>query len=292
MGDFPVIELASGGYNARLQPAAGGRLLSLSKDGRALLRAQTHALTADGAAADPREAACFPCAPYFGRLAGGLLFGRRRWPLKPTLPACDADHALHGEAWVRRWALRDQSMDRADMRYRHRGDEPGAYPFAYEAAQIVRVAEEGLRIDLTLTNLGDGPMPAGLGLHPYLHRTPDTRVSFSASGMWTPPTGGSDGALGPLAGALGSGALGSGAAARLPAETLDHSFAGFSGEALIETGDLQIALRSDAPILHVYAPTGADFFCLEPVTHLPGDFGRDVIEAGQRLTLAMTIALN
>ena len=170
------------------------------------------------------------------------------------------------------------------MRYRHRGDEPGAFPFAYEAAQAVRVSDEGLHINLTLTNFGETPMPAGLGLHPYFHRTPDTRVAFAATEIWTPPTNESAGALGPLPSALGAGA-----AAPLPGETLDHSFVNFSGEAVIETVDLRIALHTDAPILHVYAPAGAHFFCLEPITHLPGDFGHDVLEGGQQLGLSLRI---
>lgn len=94
----------------------------------------------------------------------------------------------------------------------------------------------------------------------------DFRVGFTATGFWTPPTH-ERGSLGDLPSALGAGA-----AAPLPDTTPDHSFTGYSGTAIIDEDASAVRLSSGASILHANAPDGEDFFCLEPVTHLPGAY--------------------
>ena len=84
-------ELKNDRYRAVIAPEAGGAVMSLSRDGRTILRP---APSVDAVKTDPRKAACFPCVPWFGRLFGGLDFDSRRYDLKPTLPTCDAEHAL------------------------------------------------------------------------------------------------------------------------------------------------------------------------------------------------------
>jgi aldose 1-epimerase len=76
----------------------------------------------------------------------------------------------------------------------------------------------------------------------------------------------------------------------LPASTIDHAFAGFGGSATISGEGRMIALTSDAPFLHVFAPAGEDYFCLEPVSHLPGVFpGAERLKPGEALSLSMTV---
>lgn len=154
---------------------------------------------------------------------------------------------------------------------------PSGFPFAYAAEQEFLIRNGGIQITLTLRNIDLIPMPAGLGLHPYIRRTPSTQVAFCSTKFWTPPAGEKKGRLSGLTSALGSGAP-----AFLPDRTLDHSFTGFGGEAQIVDEGGVVRMTSDAPFLHVYAPAEADFFCLEPVSHLPGLLLADGAESGAR----------
>jgi aldose 1-epimerase len=164
---------------------------------------------------------------------------------------------------------------------------PSGFPFRYEARQEFRLGAEGLSVVLSIRNTGATAMPAGLGLHPYFQRRRGTHIEFVATGFWTPPQrdGGAPGLLAGLPGELGTGSP-----AALPDNTLDHSFTGFAGGVTITGEGPPIVLRSDAPILHVFAPAGADYFCLEPVSHLPGEFPRAArLRPGDSLSLSMSI---
>ncbi|GAB4533034.1 MAG: aldose 1-epimerase [Amphiplicatus sp.] len=268
-------------YRAETAPQAGAALLSFSVDGRSALRP---AASPEDAARAPRAAACFACVPWFGRIFGGLVAGGRRIRLAPTLPACDPVNALHGEGWTSPWAIAARAPDRLLCRLARDGAAPGRFPFPYEATQAIALDAEGLSVILALRNTGGAPMPAGLGLHPYFPRRRETRLSFAARRLWTPHEGGG-GAETPIPRDLDFARP-----APLPESDVDHSFAGFSGEAVVETDGLVLRLRSDAPILHLYAPAGADFFCLEPVSHRPGDFGRDMLEPGAQMRLSLRLS--
>ena len=49
---------------------------------------------------------------------------------------------------------------------------------------------------------------------------------------------------------------------------LDHCFAGDGGSARLKDGQLDLSLTSDGRYWVVYTPADADFYCVEPVTHL------------------------
>ncbi len=284
--DENVISIAGEGFVAEAAPVFGGALLSFRDRHGPLLRASSLA----EAATDPRNAACFPCVPWFGRLYDGLPDPGGRADLKPTLAACDPEHPLHGDGWVGAWETLSHSDDRLLLRFEGGPAAASGFPYPYEATQAFSLSRAGLMIILTLRNIGDAPMPAGLGLHPYFQRTPATRVAFKAQKKWTPP-GVGPGRLEAIANGLGAASR-----AHLPEATVDHSFAGFSGEAEISGEGPPIRLRSTAPILHLYTPSGVPYFCFEPVTHLPGEltrrasgFGGVMLAPGASLGLEMAI---
>jgi aldose 1-epimerase len=41
------------------------------------------------------------------------------------------------------------------------------WPWRYSVTQQVRVADDGVALELSLRNLDDAPMPAGIGIHPW-----------------------------------------------------------------------------------------------------------------------------
>lgn len=279
--DLGLIDISNGAVVGVVAAGAGGLVLSARRDSRDLLRP---APAPEAASADPRLAACFPCVPYFGRLYGGLYFEGRRWDQKPTLAGCDSLHATHGEGWISRWRVAARQTDAATLRLAHSGRTPGRFPFPFEAEQRIRATQEGIEIRLALINAGRKRMPASPGLHPYFARRPDTRLKFSAAAFWTPPEIGHSGWRSAVPASLDFARGGA-----LPADTLDHSFENFCGVVVIESGGRQIVLRSDAPHLHIYAPAGADYFCLEPIAGLPGDVATGALDPGATRSLAMTV---
>lgn len=271
MTDRPALKLSSGGLTAALAPSLGGAILSLADEKGALLRMGA----APAVAEDPRASACFPCVPWFGRLAPAFEAYGRKAALSATLPEA-SPLALHGDGWITPWEVLAHTDDRLLCR-RSAARAPSGFPFAYLAEQEFQIRDGGLQIGLTLRNGDDAPMPAGLGLHPYFPRSSATQVAFAATSLWAPPVGDEEGRLTDLPSSLGAGAP-----ALLPDRTLDHSFTGFGGEArVIDEGGV-LRMTSDAPFLHVYAPAGANFFCLEPVSHLPGLLLADGTDGGAR----------
>jgi len=281
------IEIADAGWLAALSPR-GGCVLSLIHDGADVLRAAPEARSA---AADPRLAACFPCVPYFGRVAGALDVAGRRATLAPTLTADDPRNALHGEGWISTWAVVSKGAASARLRLDHAGRAPGRFPYPYRAELLAEALAGGPRLTLSLENAGSETMPAGLALHPYFVRAQGTELTFSAGSMWTP---GAPGAVGPCAPDFARGAA-------IPEAGLDHSFLDWDRAVRIETPAGVVRIEAEAPILHVYAPPEADFFCLEPVTHAPGGFVPETageaarfcrrLGADETMSITMRIAL-
>lgn len=265
------MQLDYGGWRLRLVPEHGGTVASLSKDGRDVLRP---AASIEAIGRDPRAAAHYPCAPWFNRLFGGFDFGGRHWPLDPILDPCAA---LHGEGWVNAWRIATADQNHARLQFAHRDTRYGRFPFAFTAEQTFRLTHDAFELELRVRNDHDRPAPFGLGLHPFFVRTADTRIAFAAGGPASPPP-------------TGISSWRSGAGDALPVETIDHSFIGFGGEATVTTGGSVLRLTSRAPTLHLYAPAGEDFLCLEPVTHAAGEFGGDVLAPGQWLALSLELS--
>lgn len=252
-----AVEISSGRITAVLAPALGGAVMSLSCGGRDILRraASLHAV-----AADPREAACYPMVPWFSRLPGGLDFAGRHYDLAPTLPVCDPSHALHGHGWVNPWIVTDRTDDGLSCAFEH---IPARllFPFPFRAVQRFSVSGTAFRIDLAVTNTGGQPMPAGLGLHPFFPSGDGAAVAFMRERV-----------------VLGD-------------KPVDDSFADWGPCAQLEAAGATLEIASDAPILHVYAPKEAPFFCAEPVTHFPGRFGENVLQPGETQNVFLIISV-
>jgi aldose 1-epimerase len=169
---------------------------------------------------------------------------------------------------------------------------PGEWPWAYRAEQRIRLGDKGCAITLVVTNRADSAMPTGLGLHSYFRRSASSRVRFAAdrvllsdaetmpTGVDAPPDHFADFRQG----------------APLPPETVDHCFAGWSGEVAIEDHLGRIAMTaSGAPHLHFYAPADGSALCCEPVSHTPDVLNRaptamTILPPGCSATLTMRIS--
>lgn len=280
-----MIHLRSGGWRAGVRPELGGALTHLTRDDRLILRPMPQD------AADPLLTACFPLVPFANRIAGGEFeFEGRRVSL-PVLDAF-APNALHGQGWLSVWSLQDQAEDAATLALDH---EPDAWPWRYRAVQTIALSERGLRIDLSVCNLDDAPMPAGLGLHPCFPKDEQTRLRLDTDAVWLlddrdiparvgPPSAVFDWSVNPRV---------------ADAPAVDHCYGGWNGEAELSSGEGAVRLDAspNARWVQVHAPPGRPFCCIEPVTHRPdavharrsSDSGLVVLEPGRTLSIWMEI---
>jgi aldose 1-epimerase len=160
-------------------------------------------------------------------------------------------------------------------------DAAAEWPFAYLAEQVFELAEDGVTITLSVRNTDARPWPAGLGLHPYVARTPEARLMFEADTVWVP---GADGL--PAARVAVAGVYEFAGDEQLGAMEIDACYAGWGGSASVALPEdgLTLVLEAGPPLDHLqlYTPAGRDFMGLEPVTNMPDAINRmeDVADQG------------
>ncbi|MFD1801115.1 aldose 1-epimerase [Mixta tenebrionis] len=235
------------------------------------------------------QQALFPMLPLANRVAGNafLLHGE-----KIALPPSPVDERffLHGDGWLQRWTLEQQSEEAVTLSCASRYD----CGFDYVARLHYRLVDNALHAELTLAHHGQKMMVYGLGFHPFFQLQPDSRVQFSASGYW--PEG--EHHL-PLAWQDTLPPAVDFSAPVKPADAwLNVGYSGWSGCALIEDAKMQVKLTSEAPWLMVFRQPGKPFICLEPQTHpvnahnMAGMPGLRALQQGEATTLKMVIQIN
>lgn len=276
--------MRAGGLEAALSPVIGGSLLCLALDGVDLLRC------APDGTGDPLAMASFPLVPYANRIADGRFsFDGERYQL--PLNFGDHPHSIHGFGWQTAWTASETAETAATLVHHHGGD--AGWPWPYRAQQRVAVTPSQLSMSLSITNVGDVAMPAGLGFHPYFLADAATRIQFDADGLWLSTADMLPDRKAP-ADALGDWSR----PAIVGGDTLvDNAYTGWTGSATIRRGDgLRLTLRATgADILHVYRPPSSGDFCLEPVSHMPDAINRGGMASlapGDTAHLTMTIAID
>ena len=270
MADQALVRLHSGDFALDLCPRRGGAIAAFRKGDRALLRPAGKTFVRRG---DPRLAACFPLVPFSNRIADGRFrFGGRIYRLDRNFPP--EPHAIHGHGWQNPWVVAEASPSRAELTFRH---AVSGTPFDYRARQVFVLRENGLEVALEVTNVGDGPMPAGIGLHPYFPRTEDVTLRARLDHVWLP-----DERKIPQQRVTLPAAWNFARGLRLAPLDLDHCFGGWDGHAELhwpET-DLTLVIEAAPPFRHlvIYVPPGQDFFCIEPVSHVNDGF--NLLERG------------
>lgn len=150
-----TLTIRSDDLEVALLPRAGARLHRLRAFGVDLLRSPADPAVHEQ---DPFFWGAYVMAPWCNRLpTAPVRIGRRTVELAPNFPD---GTAIHGQLVLAPWAVEGEGQ----LRVRGGG---GGWPWIYEASLAVAVHGPRLRLELTLTNLADEPMPAGLGLHPW-----------------------------------------------------------------------------------------------------------------------------
>jgi aldose 1-epimerase len=267
-----VLELVHGPIALRLDPACGGSIRRCSYDGPQGRLDLFRPAAPD--ARDPRDMACFPLVPFSNRIAdASFRWDGRDIALRPNFEP--EPHALHGQGWQRPWRVVGADATRATLELVH--CEPGT-PFDFAARQQFEIVGRGLTVRMEIENRGATAMPSGLGLHPYFVRRPDARLQAGVSSVWR-----MDARKLPVERIALPARWDLRRAPRVDDLELDHCFDPWDGDARISWpgSRLAIAVRAEPEFdrLVVFVPPGADFFCIEPVSHANAAVNRDDPEA-------------
>ena len=251
-----VIELSHGEVTARVDPAAGGRIISLVVGGTERIvpkaRGRADAL--------PTYWGCYPMVPWPGRLEHGRIpttDGEVR--LEQNRPPA----AIHGLGFETPWVVLEHSDTRVTMSCELRGR---GWPFGGETRQTLRLDPTGLDLELEVggyTRAG----PAGLGWHPWFARprTGDLEVTVDAAGVLVLdrdliPTG-------EVRALTAEEDLRSGPTLR--DRRLDHVYVDAIGPAMLRWRDLELRIDFDRPLCTVVVHTPERGVCIEPQTMWP-----------------------
>jgi aldose 1-epimerase len=272
-----VIELRRNGVVTRIDPADGGRIVSLVIAGverilpKELARAREPAL----------YWGCYPMVPWAGRLSHGRIpTNRGEVRLDANLPPS----AIHGLGFDKSWEVVERSETAVTMGCELRGL---GWPFGGHALQTLRMGTNRLELELQVggyTKAG----PAGLGWHPWFTRPPtgDIELRVDASEVLVldadlAPTG-------EVRHVATREDLRSGS--RLGDRRLDHVYVRTKGPAIVRWPDLELRIEYDKSLQTVVVHTPPEGVCVEPQTMWPnapllaaagvGDTGMRTLEPG------------
>lgn len=250
-------DIAAGDYLLGLDPGRGGSIARFEWRGEPLMRATCGPSILD--------TACFPLVPFSNRIAfGEFPDGERTVRLAPNFPGQYHPHPLHGFGWLQPWEITERSANGAVLRHHHL---PGEWPWEYVAHQRFRISADGLSHELSVCNLSDRPMPAGLGFHPYFPCNVHTTYLGLHRGEWpTSPYG-----L-PLSLEEKDQPIDWWGGKSVTSRHVDTVYTDRRGPLAITWPDRNIALHitvsDNLPQTVIYTPPDANYFCAEPVSHL------------------------
>ncbi|MFN0010688.1 MAG: aldose 1-epimerase [Phycisphaerales bacterium] len=307
---MPLIQLTADRLRLSINPLVGASIADFSMQGPAKY-AYPIMRRAAPKEVNPSAHGSFFMAPWCNRLAGGKLrFGGKEHQLR-----CNGSDgsAMHGDVRERPWALLDRTPNTARLEFDSRANPGVNFPWPFAVRARYELSATALDIDLAVHNLGDQPMPAGCGHHPYFMRRlwseRDVLQVHCPVRARFPLTKGIP--SGPAAAEELTRRLGTMQAA--PEELIDTVFDGFSGRAkLVWPGSgiaLDITCSSNLGHLVFYTPVadgpGAaplPFIAVEPVSQVNNGFnmmaegtndtGSIVLRPGEALETTMRLAVS
>ncbi|HEY0424539.1 MAG TPA: aldose 1-epimerase [Rhodopila sp.] len=260
-----MLSLNAGASSIVVAPELGGGLTGWIVGRTPVLRRALPQATVGG---DRHALGCFPLLPYGNRIGGA----RFRWSgvdyaLQRNFG--DAPHTIHGLGWQRGWTVETSTTRSVTLRLRH--DPDPTWPFAFDAEVGYNLSETALTVTIRITSRHPVPAPAGIGVHPFFPKVDAASLRFDATGVWENDAG----AL-----PLRHGPPQPGWLHRRPRfirdSRLDNCFTGWNGSADIQAGPAGLRIEASFVFrqLQVFTPSWADFFCVEPVSHVPDAVNR------------------
>ena len=288
----PILWLHHAGQRLGLVPSMGGGVAAWQLE-------REHGMLDlwrpwDGDNPDRYSLASFAMLPWSNRISGdGFEHHGHFHAMAPN--RVGEPYPIHGDGWLQPWTLAQPDQDTLVMALESHCF--GGNPYAYRATQTFQLVEGGLNQSVSVTHLGESPLPYGLGLHPWFLRTPQTRLQAAVQGVWL----------------SGADPLPTAHTADLPASwdlnngldvngtLVDNVFTGWSGLGRIDWPEHRLQLEMRVPVVHgsgqqdgfclLYRPPVGPAFCFEPVTHpidafhAPGHPGLHTLGLGETLSL-------
>lgn len=245
-----MIALQAHGFHAQVDPD-GALIAALSWRGRPIF--VTGTMRPEGA---PTRFGCWPLVPFCNRAFGGRLH-THVGPI--ALPRNDAAGTIHGHGWEAPWQVAFRGDDRLTL-----AQETDWGPYRYRASMTLQFDPQAATVLIDTQNLGDRPLPFGIGLHPWFARDDATTIAAAARGALAlgeayRPTGHLVAPDVPLDGT-----------APLPlGREIAVNLVGWSGEARFRLPGLDLHLTASDSLRHplLWSPAGASFVCFEPQSH-------------------------
>ncbi|MDD5586832.1 MAG: aldose 1-epimerase [Alphaproteobacteria bacterium] len=260
-------------FQCRIVPGIGGSIFSFDcKLGNGQAQPMLRR-TAMENAKGVLDFSSWPLVPYSNRIKYGAFEfeGVKYKAATNYLGAPNGIHASHGQGWQFPWSIESANQNRCTLSFAFdpgREGMKGLWPFPYEARQRFELSESGLLYKISLTNTGKTNMPAGLGAHPYLPKTPGTTLQAKAPSIWE-----IDDEVIPVRLVPVPPEYDFSSPKALDDARLDSCFAGYGGIMQVVWPERPAALNleSSPNLGHfvVYTPQGENFFCAEPVSHKP-----------------------
>jgi aldose 1-epimerase len=286
-----MITLDNGILALDLIPEWGGRTARL----RALNSGTDILFPLDASGFDPinwPRGGAYPLAPYSNRIKNGkLVFQGEHFslPAHPDSPP----HTLHGVAHTLPWEVTGASAEEITIQVTYEGEH---WPWTFHAEQSYQLNGSTMRQTMSMTNLGETSMPAGLGFHPYFCIDSSSRAAFVAREKWM----------------VGADYLPAGERAPVRSTVVLHAndfrtrecvdyYAGWIGKAEIgsDAGIMTLSATGNLTHLIAFAPAGGRYLCLEPVSHVANGFnlaadgyagtGARVLAPGETITAGIEI---
>ncbi|MBI2775705.1 MAG: hypothetical protein HYX57_00355 [Chloroflexi bacterium] len=249
-----TVTFAHGPIELELLPEIGARLHRLRAFGHDLLR------TPDDPSAhlrDPFRWGAYVMAPWCNRIAATPMTVDGR--LVALAPNFEDGTAIHGQVHSAPWTPGPDGSFSV-----HGGGD--AWPWPYECRLRVAIVDAVVTLELSVTNLAQTPMPAGIGLHPWFRRPLDVRIDAA---QVLPSNSDPAATIEPVSRSLDLRVM------RPMPDDLDAAWLGL-GDPPVElrwpTLGVVAAMRarSDAGLCLVAAsPSGLDAVAIEPQTHAP-----------------------
>jgi aldose 1-epimerase len=211
-------------------------------------------------------ASCFPLLPYSNRLRNGRFeVGDQQYQHSLNCPP--EKHSSHGDAWMRQWRVGKTSSSHIQLFL----DPEDSQPVKYLGSQVVRLQDNTVSIQIRVTNKDEVRAPFGMGIHPYFPRAPDTLLACRLERQWE-----LDAEMMPLRNVANpmNGEMTKGILVRdLPESGAFHG-ASTNAQVVWPSNGLRLDIESDPRMQHaiIWCPSGQDFFCYEPVSHMVDGF--------------------
>ena len=282
--------LSSGELELEVFPLIGGAIGGLSVSGQHIFRKARSKEVLD---CDPSLMGAFPMVPYCNRIKdGSFWFNGQFIQLEKDFDM--QTNSIHGIGWKREWSVESRSSNELRISYKHDGKD---WPWRFLSKQYFQLQPDRLVYELSVVNSDRSDMPAGLGLHPFFPESKHARVTAKFQGCWNC----TDEGLPSEFSVLKQPDQFSGALTMSEIE-LDHVYVGLRSGIKVKWDSrpysLNLVHTKDAHALVIYSPTKEDFFCIEPVSHLPNviNMGRSsgsmsILKPGDSLSMRIVFIL-